>query len=130
MRRWIRSPKLYIKRAAFALVAELAVHSKDLDDGLFAELAGLVVEHSDDARPHVRQAASWALRSIGKRDAANHDRALAAAAELIESAEPAKRWVGRDAMRELQSLIKLPQRGRLLPSKSKTGRKQSRAVAG
>jgi 3-methyladenine DNA glycosylase AlkD len=35
--RWIRSPKLYVKRAAFALVAELAVHGKDLDDGLFAE---------------------------------------------------------------------------------------------
>ena len=129
VRRWIKSPKLYIKRAAFALIATLAVHSKDLDDELFAELAGLVVEHSDDARPHVRQAASWALRSIGKRDAANRDRALSAAAELAESAEPAKRWVGRDAMRELESLIKVRQRGRPLTSRSKTGRKQARYAA-
>jgi 3-methyladenine DNA glycosylase AlkD len=117
IRRWIKSPKLYVKRAAFALIATLAVHGKD-DDDLFAELAGLVVEHSDDARPHVRQAASWALRSIGKRDAANRDRALSAAAELVESTEPAKRWIGRDAMRELESLIKVRERGRLLTSKS------------
>jgi 3-methyladenine DNA glycosylase AlkD len=128
IRRWINSPKLYVKRAAFALIAELAVHGKDLDDDLFAELAGLVVAHSDDARPHVRQAASWALRSIGKRDTVNHDRALTAAAELVESADPAKRWVGRDAMRELESLIKVRERGRLLTSKSRTGRKQARTA--
>jgi 3-methyladenine DNA glycosylase AlkD len=124
IRRWIKSPKLYVKRAAFALTAALAVHGKDLDNDLFAELAGLVAEHSNDARPHVRQAASWALRSIGKRDAANRDRALAAAAELIESTEPAKRWVGRDTVRELESLVKVRERG-LLTSKSKTGRKQA-----
>jgi 3-methyladenine DNA glycosylase AlkD len=122
VRRWIKSPKLYVRRAAFALIAELAVHGKAVDDDLFAELAGLVVAHSDDGRPHVRQAASWALRSIGKRDAANHDRALAAAAELMESADPVSRWVGRDVMRELESLIKVPQRGRLLTSRSKRGR--------
>ena len=81
----------------------------------------LIVEHSGDPRPHARQAASWALRSIGKRDAANHERALAAAAELLETGDATKRWVGRDAMRELESLIKVPQRGRLLTSKSKTG---------
>jgi len=120
IRRWIRSPKLYVKRAAFALIAELAVHGKDLDDALFSELAGLVAEYANDARPHVRQAASWALRSIGKRDAANRDRAMAVAAELIEGADPAKRWVGRDAMRELESLIRVRERGRPLTSKSKT----------
>jgi 3-methyladenine DNA glycosylase AlkD len=129
IRRWIKSPKLYVRRAAFALIAELAVHGKDLDDDLFADLAGLAVEHAGDARPHVRQAASWALRSIGKRDAANRGRALAAAAELIESSDPAARWVGRDAMRELQSLIEVPERGRLLTSKSRTGLKYARRAA-
>jgi 3-methyladenine DNA glycosylase AlkD len=129
IRRWVKSPKLYVKRAAFALIAELAVHGKDIDNDQFAEFIGLVVAHSNDARPHVRQAASWALRSIGKRDTINHDRALTAAAELVESADPAKRWVGRDAMRELESLIKVRERGRLLTSKSKTGRKQARTAA-
>jgi 3-methyladenine DNA glycosylase AlkD len=97
-----------------------------MDDDILAEFTQLIVEHSGDGRPHVRQAASWALRSIGKRDGANHDRALAAAAELLETGDASKRWVGRDAMRELESLIKVPQRGRLLSAKSRTGRKQVR----
>ena len=82
VRRWIGSPKLYVRRAAFATIAELAVHDKSLDDDTFADFSACV-EHADDPRPHARQAASWALRSIGKWDTANHDRALQAAAELL-----------------------------------------------
>lgn len=129
VRRWIGSPKLYVRRAAFALIAELAVHDKSLDDDAFADFTRLVVEHAGDPRPHARQAASWALRSIGKRDTANHDRALQAAAELIASDDTTKRWVGRDAMRELERLIKVRERGRLLSAKSRTGRKQVRRLA-
>ena len=130
IRRWITSRTLYVKRAAFAAIAELAVHDKTVDDSLLADFTELIVEHARDPRPHARQAASWALRSIGKRDAANHDRALAAAAELLETDDATKRWVGRDAMRELESLIHVRERGRLLSSKSKTGRKQLRRAAG
>jgi 3-methyladenine DNA glycosylase AlkD len=121
--RWVTSRKLYVKRAAFALIAEFAVHEDGLDDSTLSDFVRLVLEHSDDPRPHVRQAASWALRSIGKRDAANHDRALAAAHELAKSSDSAKRWVGRDALRELTALRKVPERKRLLTSKSKMGRK-------
>jgi 3-methyladenine DNA glycosylase AlkD len=128
VRRWIVSPKLYVRRAAFAVIAELAVHDRKLDDSDLADFTELIVEHAGDPRPHVRQAASWALRSIGKRDAANHDRALQAAGELLATDDVTKRWVGRDATRELQSLIKVRERGRLLSAKSKTGRKQLRRV--
>lgn len=124
VRRWIGSPKLYVRRAAFAVIAELAVHDKALDDDVLADFARLVVMQAGDPRPHARQAASWALRSIGKRDAANHDRALEAAAELLASDDTTKRWVGRNAMRELEGLVKVPERSRLLGAKSKTGRKQ------
>ena len=129
VRRWVGSPSLYVRRSAFAVIAELAVHGKDIDDDTLADFAQLVVEHAGDPRPHARQAASWALRSIGKRDAAGHDRALAAATELLEASDATSRWVGRDAMRELESLIKVGERGRLLSAKSKTGRKQLRRAA-
>jgi 3-methyladenine DNA glycosylase AlkD len=122
--RWAPRQKLYVKRAAFALIAEFAVHAPNLDDDTLAGFVRLVITHSDDPRPHVRQAASWALRSIGKRDPANHDRALVAASELAESSDPAKRWVGRDALRELTTLKKVPERKRLLRAKSKMGQQQ------
>jgi 3-methyladenine DNA glycosylase AlkD len=130
VRRWASSRKLYVKRAAFALIAELAVHGKTIGDEQLAELAELAVAHAGDARLHVRKAASWALRSIGKRNAAGQDRALAAAAALLESTDPAKRWVGRDAMRELESLVTVGKRGRLVPKTSKTGHKRSPSLRG
>jgi 3-methyladenine DNA glycosylase AlkD len=129
VRRWITSEKLYVRRAAFAVIAELAVHDRSIDNETLADFAQLVVAHGGDPRPHARQAASWALRSIGKRDAANHDRALAAAAEMLEESDATKRWVGRDAQRELESLIKVKERGRLLSAKAKTGRMQLRRAA-
>ena len=115
--RWATSRKLYVKRAAFALIAELAVHHKSIGDEQLADFVDLVIAPAGDERLHVRKAASWALRSIGKCNAAGQDRALAAAATLLESSDPAKRWVGRDAMRELESLVTVGKRGRLVPSR-------------
>ncbi len=118
VQRWIRKPELYFKRAAFAVMAQIAVHDKKLDVDSIEVMLRHIVEHADDPRPHVRQAASWALRSIGKRDTACRERALSAAVELLETEDITKRWVGRDAMRELERLIVVPERRRLLNSRS------------
>ena len=124
VQRWIRKPDLYFKRAAFAVMAQLAVHDKALEASSIQVMLNYIVEYADDARPHVRQAASWALRSIGKRDAICRERALSAAVALLETEDVTKRWVGRDAMRELEKLVKVSMRGRLLSSKDRTGRKK------
>jgi len=124
VQRWIRKPDLYFKRAAFAVMAQVAVHDKALDASSIQVMLDHIVEYADDARPHVRQAASWALRSIGKRDALCRERALLAAVALLETEDGSKRWVGRDAMRELDKLIKVSMRGRLLSSKSGMARKR------
>ena len=127
VRRWIRKPDLYFKRAAFAVMAQVAVHDKTLDAASIQVMLDHIIEYADDERPHVRQAASWALRSIGKRDVVCRERALSAAVALLETEDVSKRWVGRDAMRELEKLIKVSARGRLLSSKSGMARKRDKA---
>ena len=124
VRRWIRRPELYFKRSAFVVMAQVAVHDKKLDAGPIEVMLSQIVEHADDPMSHVRQAASWAPRSIGKRDATYREATLSAAVVLLETEDATKRWVGRDAMQELEGLIKVPERGRLLNSKSSTGAKQ------
>ena len=114
VQRWIRKPDLYFKRAAFAVMAQVAVHDKQLDVDSIEVMLRHIVENADDPRPHVRQAASWTLRSIGKRDAVCRERALSAAIELLETEDSTKRWVGRDAMRELERLVVVTERRRLL----------------
>lgn len=46
---------------------------------------------------------NWALRGIGRRNAALNAAALAVARRLAKAAAPAPRWVGKDALRELAS---------------------------
>jgi 3-methyladenine DNA glycosylase AlkD len=77
-------------------VGELRALAKDL--GRSHELAA---ELADDDRPLVRKGASWALRQIGKRSPGLHARAIETARELRSGGRGA-RWVGADALRELE----------------------------
>ena len=44
------------------------IHEKKLTDDMLDYYLGLIARYSDDEREHVKKAASWALREIGKRD--------------------------------------------------------------
>lgn len=98
---WARSSDLFRRRAAFALLAVLAVHDKARPDADFAARLALVEGCADDGRNFVKKALSWALRQIGKRSPALRAEALAVAARLRQRPEPGARWVGADAAREL-----------------------------
>ena len=74
-------------------------------------------------------AALAALRSVGKRSAALHEAAVAMSRRLAESTQPAPRWIGKDALRELTSpaaVKRLAARGRAKKS-TKTPPKKARA---
>jgi 3-methyladenine DNA glycosylase AlkD len=56
-----------------------------------------------DDRNFVKKSVNWALRSIGKRNAALHASAVEVARRLAASSDAAPRWVGKGALRELTS---------------------------
>ncbi len=93
----------FVRRAAFALIATLAVHDKDAPDEIFMKYFDLIREHSTDGRNFVKKAVNWALRQIGKRNMALNSAAAALAEELASSRLPSARWIGKDALRELTS---------------------------
>ena len=105
----------WVKRAAFATAAALAVQDKAASDERFLAILALVRREAGDGRNFVKKAVSWALRNIGKRNAALHAAAIDAAEAILASADtlaaadrrdPAARsarWVARDALRELRS---------------------------
>jgi 3-methyladenine DNA glycosylase AlkD len=98
---WSRHREEFVKRAAFALLASVALHDKNAPDAPFTRSLRLVEQAATDDRNFVKKAVSWALRSIGRRNRVLHAPAVDAARRLSESAEPAARWVGKDALREL-----------------------------
>lgn len=100
---WAPRRDEYVRRAAFALLASKTVHDKRADDALFLRGLELIEAHADDERNFVKKAVNWALRSIGKRNRVLHKAAVVVATRLAASGQPAPRWVGKDALRELNS---------------------------
>ena len=98
---WSRRRGEFQRRAAFALLAALAVHDRTSPDGRFVAALPLLVTAARDERPYVRKAVNWALRQIGKRDAPLHAAALTCARDILALGTPAARWIARDALREL-----------------------------
>lgn len=91
------------RRAAFALLASLALHDKRATDAPFLDSLQLIERAATDERNFVRKAVSWALRSIGKRNPNLNAAAVLVARRLADSSSAASRWVGKDALRDLAS---------------------------
>src|SRR5258705_335041 len=100
---WSASPREFVKRGGFALMACLAAHDKTAPDRDFLALLPLIEEGSLDERNFVKKGVNWALRAIGRRNLALNVPARELAKRLAQSDNPAARWVGKDAERELAS---------------------------
>ncbi len=100
---WAKSPREFVKRGGFALMACLALHDKAAPDKSFLAFLPLIEKGARDERNFVKKGVSWALRAIGTRNVALNTAALALARRLALSEEAPCRWVGKDAMRELAS---------------------------
>jgi 3-methyladenine DNA glycosylase AlkD len=91
----------FVRRTAFAMMAWSAVHMKKEPDATFLDWLSLIDTHATDPRNFVKKAVNWALRQIGKRNAACHAPALALAEKLATSSDTTARWIGKDAVKEL-----------------------------
>jgi 3-methyladenine DNA glycosylase AlkD len=102
VREWSRREPEYERRAAFALLAGLAVHDKKAANEEFLGALRLIAKAARDDRNYVKKAVNWALRQIGKRNPELRVAAIQAAEGLIAADSRAARWIGDDALRELR----------------------------
>ncbi len=98
---WAARPGEQVRRAAFALLACLALHGRLGADAPVGRYLELIEAAATDDRNFVKKGVSWALRALGRGTGERHERALALARRLTASADPTARWVGKDAAREL-----------------------------
>jgi 3-methyladenine DNA glycosylase AlkD len=99
---WAKRRDEFVKRAAFALLASVALHDKKANDDAFLRCLPLIEAAAIDNRNFVKKGVSWALRGIGKRNNKLRAAAVVLARRLSESYEPAARWVGKDTLRDLK----------------------------
>lgn len=101
--KWAKAKDEFVKRGAFALIASAALHRKELTDEPFLKCLPIIEAGAADGRNFVKKGVSWGLRGIGKRRSAKlRAAALAAARRLAASEDAPSRWVGKDALRDLE----------------------------
>jgi len=98
---WTTRDAEFVKRAAFALMAYLAVHDKKANDDRFLDFLPLIKRQSTDERNFVRKAVNWTLRQIGKRSPRLNAAAIETAQAIRAFDSRAARWIAADALREL-----------------------------
>ncbi len=96
------SDKEFTRRAAFALIAYIAVHQKKLPDSELVQYFTLIEQYAFDDRNFVKKAVNWALRQLGKRSAYLKKHALKMCDNLLEQPFKSAHWIARDALRELE----------------------------
>jgi len=101
--KWSSNDKEFIKRAAFVLMARLAVSDKKADDKQFEPFFPSIKRESVDNRNFVKKAVNWALRQIGKRNPNLNKMAIKTAEEIQQINSRSARWIASDAIRELTS---------------------------
>ncbi|EKQ54598.1 MAG: putative DNA alkylation repair enzyme [Methanobacterium sp. Maddingley MBC34] len=100
---WSESEEEFKKRAAFTLIAVLAVHDKKAPDERFEEFFPLIIKESTDTRIYVKKAVNWALRHIGKKNIVLNKKAIMVAGEIQKINSKSAKWIASDALRELES---------------------------
>ena len=100
-RAWAKREPEYEKRAAFALMAQMAWQQNEHGDDVFLGFLPIIERHAEDDRFYVKKAVNWALRDIGKRNPKLARKSLAVAKRLQSSDSKAARWVGTHRIREV-----------------------------
>lgn len=108
IRQWSTRRDEFVRRAAFVLLASVALHDKRAPDEPFVRSLALIERAALDPRNFVKKGVSWALRSVGRRNPTLREAAMEVSERLAASTEPSERWVGRDALRDLSKAAARP----------------------
>lgn len=99
---WSNRKEEFVKRAAFSLMAVLAVHDKPASDATFLKFLPIIKRESIDERNFVKKAVNWALRQIGKRNLSLNKAAIKTGEQIRKINSRSARWIAADALRELR----------------------------
>jgi len=98
---WSKSKKEFIRRAAFSLIACLAVRDRKRRDEEFLIFFDLIKKYSTDGRNFVKKSVNWSLRQIGKRSLFLNAKSINLAKEILMLNSNSAKWIAKDAIREL-----------------------------
>jgi len=93
----------FVKRTAFVLMCEHAVHHKNFSNEHFNHYFVIIEREAWDQRNFVKKSVNWALRQIGKRNELLRLKAIETAERIMNQNTKSARWIATDALRELRN---------------------------
>lgn len=102
---WSTRENEFEKRAAFSLMAAIAVYDREAPEDEFLKFLDAIKRESTVGRNYVRKAVNWALRQIGKRSTFLNSKAIDAAREMLFMNSKSAEWIAKDAIKELESPV-------------------------
>ncbi len=102
IRKWSKRKEEFVKRAAFSLIACIAVHNKKMPDDEFIKIFSIIKQGSVDKRNYVKKAVSWALRNIGKKNKNLNKAVTKFSKELGQAESKSAKWIARDTLKDIQ----------------------------
>lgn len=103
IKEWSKREEEFVRRAAFSLIACIAVYDKGKPDNEFIKFLPVIKKASTDERNYVKKAVSWALRNIGKRNKNLNKEVIKFAKELKKKDSKSAKWIAKDTLKEIQS---------------------------
>jgi len=100
---WSQRRGEFEKRAAFALLACLALHDKGAPDEALRKCLPIIEQGATDDRNFVKKGVLWAIRLVGRRSVDLHAESIALARRLATSNSASAQWIGRATLRDLTS---------------------------
>lgn len=102
IKEWSKRNEEFVKRAAFSIIACIAVYDKEKPDNEFINFFPLIKKAATDERNYVKKAVSWALRNIGKKNKNLNKEVIKFAGELECPQSKTTKWIARDTLRDIQ----------------------------
>lgn len=99
---WAVREEEFVRRAAFAMIAALSIHRRDIPDEQVREYFPLIVAAASDNRNFVKKAVNWALRNLAKFRPGLRTEAVTCARRILAQGTPSARWIANDALREFE----------------------------
>jgi len=102
---WLDSDNEYTKKAAFVLIAQLAMRDKTIPDDDFIQYFDFIEKNSNTENIFLRKSISLALRKIGRRNKKLNKNSIELAKKIEQTNSNSAKWIAHDVLLEITDEI-------------------------
>lgn len=125
---WVTNSAVFVRRAAFVLMCADVVKNKSVNPKNLDQYIYYCESFAHDDEVYVKKSIIWLLKEIGKFNYTYQGMVLMVCNDFIDYGSKTSMKIARDVLREVENLIHVPHKRRLVSSQSKAGKEHLRKL--